>query len=269
MADKSTVGHRKRASGPRGPNGNADNGKAISIDVEAFRKLGAPAAEGTTDPDTGIATRTDAGADTGAQPSFLSDAPAEPQATVSVPQPPKSEAARRHRRTQEEIKAADKTAAPKQATETLINVAELLGTAIGGPAMKPEQKQLIREGLPELMARMTPAALEQTQGILYPALVILGFGSYGLEVWQAVSARQAAEHAAKMNPIVPSSPEAAAEQKAPEPKAPMVMPLPSISYQPAAPEMATADVTVIPPAAVLDDLKSHDGREFISPRSVV
>lgn len=199
----------------------------------------------SAEPDSLTDFRPDTRTDPNPSPALgLPVPPAEPEAAVSVPKFPKGQSpgAVYGRKKRAEAKASETAEAPKQATETLIAVAEMLGQAAGGPPMKPEQKMLVREGLPELMRQMTPVAVARTQAVLYPGLVLLGFGTYALEVWQAVSAKAAAERAAAKDPVprVPSSPEAAAEA------APAAM--------------------LVPVPAGMDDLKSHDGREFIAPR---
>jgi hypothetical protein len=269
MADQPRSPRKRQHSrlGGADTGAGAGTGDAASADARARKETRARAGASA---DTGTETRADARTSTGtsADTAYQPDAfpvsgpvlpegePAPDAGSVGVPKQP----GKTKRWQLKKQATAEAEAAPKQATETLIAVAEMLGQAAGGPPMRDEQKMLVREGLPELMKRMTPAAIAQTQAVLYPGLVILGFGSYALEVWQTVSAKAAYDRVQKQAQASAAATARASAEVTRENETR----IDSVQLTP-------SNGSILPgvPPEVVDDLKSHDGRDFIQPRAVL
>lgn len=141
----------------------------------------------------------------------------------------------------------------------LITVAETLMTAFAGDSgrMKDAPRMLISQSLPRVIESATPEVTKQVTDLLYPGMLAVGLGAYVIDVYRALTAQQAAAREAKAKAsavLIPAQPvPAAADQQ------------PSVTHTPApAPELVMAAGGGN--GNGLDDLASHDGRDFLAPR---
>jgi len=114
--------------------------------------------------------------------------------------------------------AATKASEANKAADLILSLLEAFGTTFAGPdaAISPMERVLFDASLPQMIRDMESETFRRVQQIALPGILLVGFGSYTLRVWNLYAAQHPPDEPGKKPPQEPLPPVAPVTMEQPQ-----------------------------------------------------